>query len=538
MSSRGRPSKFNVNLSNRIAALYGAGKTDLEVSKILGISVRALYNWKHSQPDFLHALKEGKSAADDLVESSLFNRATGYTYPEEKIFIWEGQVIRVKTKKHIPPDVTASIFWLKNRRPDEWRAESYPQDPQVYPQHLKKFNFQEYCKNAGYPDPFPKQIEMREFWSNGDEPRLILGSRGYGKTDYLTALGTGYEIYLDWFNHKMTGDSLKETNLIISKSKTRNTSILQEIAESLKNNGVELEKENSNCIRVKGLVGKDHSAEVLTIKSSFRGRHPKRITMDDPVTEEDTSDAMRTLVKKKYDEAYKLCKNIVIIGQPAHQFDLYAELRPNLKKLEVPWGSIPQLDADLDAMKKAGVDSSSIEMSYHLRVPIDGSMPFSKINFIDSFPVGESVAFLDPSEGGDYTALSCLKGLMNGVAVHGRAWKKAWYHCLDELIPVLVDKKVTRLCFETNKFGNQPIQQLQQALSPYGIGVVGRQSHTDKHASIMQAGSFAHMIHLSKDSDKSYTDQVVKYEYSAKHDDAPDSLARGLEWIGLLKGKR
>jgi hypothetical protein len=535
----GRNTKFNTLLNVKIAALYGSGKTDKQVAEFLGVSLRTIYYWKASQPDFLRSLKEGKDVADELVISSLFRRATGYSHPDEKIFIHEGMVIRAKTQKHYPPDVTAAIFWLKNRRPEEWRDREIEivSTPQL-DSRPQKLSFEQYCVNAGYPKPYPKQIEMKSFWSDGDEPRLLLGARGYGKTDYMTVLGTGYDVYSDWFDHTYFGSDLTETNLIISKSKARNTAIIQEIANSLKANGVELDKENSTCLRVKGLVGKDHSVEVLTIKSSFRGRHPKRITMDDPVTEEDTSEAMRTLVKKKYDEAYKLCKNIVIIGQPAHQFDLYAELRGNLKKLEVPWGSIAELDADLEAMKSAGVDSNSIEMSYHLRVPIDGSMAFSKIRYLDKFPIGESVAFLDPSEGGDYTAISILKGYMDGVAVQGHAWKKAWYHCLDELVPILRARKVTRLCFETNKFGQQPIAQLSQALHPFGIGVVGRHSDSDKHASIMSAGSYAHMIHLSKESDKVYTDQVVKYEYGAKFDDSPDSLARCLEWIGLLKGKR
>ena len=28
---------------------------------------------------------------------------------------------RTVTTKEIPPDVTAAIFWLKNRRPEKWR---------------------------------------------------------------------------------------------------------------------------------------------------------------------------------------------------------------------------------------------------------------------------------------------------------------------------------------------------------------------------------------------------------------------------------
>lgn len=403
-----------------------------------------------------------------------------------------------------------------------------PSNPPTEFEKSNKRTYTEFCVRAGYPPPYPKQIEMVDFCFNEQDPRLLLGARGYGKTDYDTVLGTAYDIYLN---------ETETSNLIISKSKTRNTALIEEIANALQANDVELDKANASCVRVKGLIGKDHSAEVLTIKSSFRGRHPFRLLMDDPVTEEDVSPAMRSTVKRKYDEAYKLCKNIVIIGQPAHADDLYAELRPLVKKMEVPHGSIPELDADLEAMKKAGVDPVSIEMSYHLRVPVEGSMPFAKIKFIDKYPVGESVAFIDPSDGGDYTAVSVMRGLMDGVVVQGKVWKRAWYHCTDEMVALFRALKVQRVCFETNATGSQPIVQLQQILAPLGIGVVGKHSDSNKHAVIMAAGSFSNLIHLSRESDKLYNDHVVKYEYGVDFDDAPDSLARCLEWIGLIKGK-
>lgn len=404
--------------------------------------------------------------------------------------------------------------------------------PPVIPlvnQKPDKVSFEEFCEKAGYPRPFQKQCEMRAFGLEESVPRLLLGSRGYGKTDYVTILGTAYDVYLH---------QTDTSNLIISKSKTRNSAMLAEIAMALKANGIELEKENSSCIRIAGLVGKDHSVEVLTIKSTFRGRHPKRILMDDPVTEEDISEAMRILVKRKYDEALKLCKDVCIIGQPAHAFDLYSELRPTLKRLEVPHGQIPELDHDLTAMRLAGVDQNSIEMSYHLRIPENGSSIFANIKYIDLFPSGDSVAFIDPSDGGDFTAISVIKGYMSGVAVQGHAWKRAWYHCIDDIVDVLTKLNVKRICFETNSTGRQPIQQLQKVLATQGIGVIGKHSDTNKHSTIMAAGSFSHMIHLSKSSDRAFIDQVVKYEYKSKHDDCPDSMARGLEWLGLLKGKK
>jgi hypothetical protein len=39
----------------------------------------------------------------------------------EKVFQFQGQIIRAETKEHVPPDTTAGIFWLKNRRPEAWR---------------------------------------------------------------------------------------------------------------------------------------------------------------------------------------------------------------------------------------------------------------------------------------------------------------------------------------------------------------------------------------------------------------------------------
>jgi hypothetical protein len=405
--------------------------------------------------------------------------------------------------------------------------------------------FEEFCEVAGYPKPFVKQIEMQGFaFNDSDEPGLLLGSRGYGKTDYVTIMGVAYDLYL---NGKNTA------NLIITKSKIRNTAIIEQIADALVANGVELSKRNAYCINVAGFEsgkdetgpkskkkkGKDYSVEAITIRSSFRGRHPKRILMDDPVTEEDVSAAQRALVERKYSEAYKLCKNITIIGQPAHAFDLYAKLRPALKrKLEVPWGTIPELDEDLDAMKIAGIDSTSIEMSYHLRVPVTGNNPFGALKFLDKFHNGDSVAFIDPSEGGDYTAVSIVKGYMNGVMVQGRAWKLPWYHCLDDMIKEFRLRGVRRICFETNKFGVQPLEQLRTVFGPMGIGVVGLNSDSNKHATIMNAGSFAHLIHLSKESDQVYTNQVVQYEFGAEFDDAPDSLARCLVWLGLVKPKK
>ncbi len=393
--------------------------------------------------------------------------------------------------------------------------------------------FEEFVERAGYPRPFPKQLEMRAFGIDEDLTRLLLGSRNYGKTDYITILGAAYKIYC----------SPQYKILIITKENKRVTSIVSEIANALLKNDVQLEKNNNTSIRVEGLMGKDHSIEGLSIRSGLRGRHPDMILMDDPVTDEDVSEATRKQVERKYNECHKLCSNICIIGQPAHQHDLYARLRNLVKKLEVPHGTIKELDHDLDAQRAAGVSEESISASYHLKILTDGQNPFDKIKHIDKFPTGDTaVAFIDPSfEGGDYTAISIIKAHFDGVAVAGFVWKKAWNHCLESHGPkkgiaeLCRQYNVKRLCFETNSLGDMPIQLLGQALP--GVGVVGRKSNNNKHSRIMAAGTYAHLIHLSRESDKIYHDQVTQYEYDAEHDDAPDSLATGLEWIGLIRGK-
>lgn len=514
--------------------LYRKGKTDAQVADIVGVSVRTIHNWKGKNPLFFHSLKDAKQVADDLVEASLFSRATGYSHKSEEIFCYFGKVKRVPTVKQYAPDVTAAIFWLKNRQPDRWR-DQVPASTTVTGvaggELAKKRTFTEFAIAAGYPPPYAKQIEMVDFLITIIDPRLLLGSRGYGKTDYITILGVAYDIYMNE----------DHTWMILTKEKKRSSAIIVEVASALKANDVKLEKENSSCIRVLGHGGKDHSVDARSIRSGLRGPHPYGIVMDDPVTEEDVSEATRAMVERKYNEAFKLTSNILIIGQPAHQHDLYAKLRPLLKnKMEVPHGTIPELDHDLEAQRLAGVDEKSIQASYHLKIISDGSAPFEKINYIDSYPVGDSVAFLDPSHKGvDFTALTIGRMHFQGFAAVGFVWKKAWNHCLDDLVLKLKAYGVKKLCVETNGLGTQPVDMIHQLSAAHrlGIGVVGKDSTIQKHAKIMAAGSYAHLIHLSKQSDRAYTDQVVQYEYKAKNDDAPDSLASLLEWIGLIRGK-
>lgn len=59
---------------------------------------------------------------DIQVENALLKRALGYDFQEAKIEKSDKDGVKIiQTLKHIPPDVGAAAFWLKNRRPDKWR---------------------------------------------------------------------------------------------------------------------------------------------------------------------------------------------------------------------------------------------------------------------------------------------------------------------------------------------------------------------------------------------------------------------------------
>jgi hypothetical protein len=116
-----RPPKYNETYVLLAYWMAHAGLTDEEMAKQFGVDRRTLTRWKKAHPDFREALERGKETPDDLVEASLYKRAIGYQFTETKVkHGLKGDETELAVKE-LPPDVTACIFWLKNRRPDLWR---------------------------------------------------------------------------------------------------------------------------------------------------------------------------------------------------------------------------------------------------------------------------------------------------------------------------------------------------------------------------------------------------------------------------------
>ena len=108
--------------------------TDEQIAGNMGINVRTLYNWKRKSIRIFQSLKVNKELADIEVENALRKKALGFRETEQTVSMRKtveyenGKRVRevtepvvMESERYYPPDTTAQIFWLKNRKPEQWR---------------------------------------------------------------------------------------------------------------------------------------------------------------------------------------------------------------------------------------------------------------------------------------------------------------------------------------------------------------------------------------------------------------------------------
>lgn len=124
--------KYIAGKEDLIIANCRAGATNETLAKSLGIGLTTFKRILKDYPEKMkELLKEGKQEADFKVESELFRRAIGYDYEETETIVSvdkEGNATPSKVRKikrHVPGDVTAQIYWLKNRKPDTWKDRNF-----------------------------------------------------------------------------------------------------------------------------------------------------------------------------------------------------------------------------------------------------------------------------------------------------------------------------------------------------------------------------------------------------------------------------
>lgn len=129
-AATGRPTKYTTAHDEQARKLALLGMTDKEMADFFEVEVRTVYRWKVLHDSFRHALKAGKEGADTDVAASLYQAAIGggtVTETREEPDA-EGNIIVKKTVKQLPANVTAQIFFLKNRRPRDWRDKVVVED--------------------------------------------------------------------------------------------------------------------------------------------------------------------------------------------------------------------------------------------------------------------------------------------------------------------------------------------------------------------------------------------------------------------------
>lgn len=124
-------SKYESIVKPKLILIEGWARNGLtieQIAKNLGISKVTLYKYMSNHNELSEHLKKGKEVVDIEVENALLKRALGYKYNEvtkelirdKETGEEELKVTKVVTKE-VTPDTTAQIFWLKNRKPEEWR---------------------------------------------------------------------------------------------------------------------------------------------------------------------------------------------------------------------------------------------------------------------------------------------------------------------------------------------------------------------------------------------------------------------------------
>lgn len=130
--NRGRRGKYEDWLTEdgllKVQGWARDGLSNEQIAHNIGINKDTLYEWQKRFSDFSDALKKGKEVVDREVENALLKRALGYEYDEvtqepvtDKDTGTTEMRVTKRVTKQIVPDVTAQIFWLKNRKPDEFR---------------------------------------------------------------------------------------------------------------------------------------------------------------------------------------------------------------------------------------------------------------------------------------------------------------------------------------------------------------------------------------------------------------------------------
>ncbi|EGT4908126.1 transposase [Clostridioides difficile] len=128
-------SKWETHVKDKLPLIEGLARNGIpeeQIAKKLGVGYSTFRRYKEKYGALRAALKKGREVVDFEVEGALIKRALGYSYTEETRELKEGKdgegakLLLTKTvTKQVAPDITAQMFWLKNRKKEEWQNDPH-----------------------------------------------------------------------------------------------------------------------------------------------------------------------------------------------------------------------------------------------------------------------------------------------------------------------------------------------------------------------------------------------------------------------------
>lgn len=161
-SNRGRKPKYEKwLLPENLILIEGwrrDGLSNEQIAANMNINVGTLYDWLNKYSDLNEAYKKGDEVSTYEIENKLYKSAIGYDV--EEIDIQETEypdgtktITKRKHRRHVPANIAAQIFILKNRRPDKWKEKPTIDDSQD-------------IKDDGFIDAIKSNIS--EDWEDGE----------------------------------------------------------------------------------------------------------------------------------------------------------------------------------------------------------------------------------------------------------------------------------------------------------------------------------------------------------------------------------
>ncbi len=97
-------------------------RTIEDFAEFLEMNPLAFKAWVDNYDSVRKIYKSWRDHMTDKVEAAMAKRALGFTKKVRKdVITRQGTVETLVTEQYFPPDTSAAQFWLKNRRPDEWK---------------------------------------------------------------------------------------------------------------------------------------------------------------------------------------------------------------------------------------------------------------------------------------------------------------------------------------------------------------------------------------------------------------------------------